>query len=88
MTDSQVKAAEVAPRRALVLHDPPLVVDLVTLTLNPGVFVVRAASSLAEAETILADWRPHMAVVDRDHDDSSPLRMIGLLVAYGDEDPL
>jgi DNA-binding response OmpR family regulator len=60
-------------RRALVLHDRPLVVDLIELTLNHGLFVVRAARSLAEAEAILADWRPHMTVVDMDHDDSAAL---------------
>jgi DNA-binding response OmpR family regulator len=60
-------------RRALVLHDRQLVVDLIELTLNHGLFVVRAARSLAEAETILADWRPHMTVVDMDHDDSTGL---------------
>ena len=60
-------------RRALVLLDRPLVVDLIELTLNHGLFVVRAASSLPEAEAILADWRPHMAVVDMDHDDSTAL---------------
>ena len=73
MAGGQVTAPEAGPRRALVLHDRPLVVGLVTLTLNHGVFVVRAASSLAEAETILADWRPHIAVIDMDHDDSSAL---------------
>jgi two-component system, OmpR family, alkaline phosphatase synthesis response regulator PhoP len=60
-------------RRALVLHDRPLVVDLIELTLNHGLFVVRAASSLAEAEKILSEWRPHMTVVDMDHDDSTAL---------------
>ncbi|MGZ3641383.1 MAG: response regulator transcription factor [Candidatus Limnocylindrales bacterium] len=60
-------------RRALVLHDHQLVVDLIQLTLNHGLFVVRAARSLAEAETILAEWPPHLAVVDMDHDDSTPL---------------
>ncbi len=60
-------------RRALVLHDRQLVVDLIELTLNHGLFVVRAASSLAEAEKILASWRPHMTVVDMDHDDSTAL---------------
>ncbi|HSM16508.1 MAG TPA: response regulator transcription factor [Gemmatimonadales bacterium] len=57
----------------MVLHDRPLVVDLITLTLNHGVFAVRAASSLDEALAILADWLPHMAVVDMDHDDSTAL---------------
>ena len=50
--------ATVEARRALVLHDRPLVVDLITLTLNHGLFVVRAARSLAEADAILAQWRP------------------------------
>lgn len=57
-------------RRAMVLHERPLVVDLIELTLNHGLFVVRAAGDLADAETILAEWRPHMAIVDMDHDDA------------------
>ena len=56
-----------------MLHDRPLVVGLIELTLNHGLFVVRAAQSLAEAEAILADWRPHLAVIDMDHDDSTAL---------------
>ena len=60
-------------RRALVLHDRPLVVDLIELTLNHGVFVVQAARNLAEADAILANWHPHLAVVDMDHDDSTAL---------------
>jgi two-component system, OmpR family, alkaline phosphatase synthesis response regulator PhoP len=60
-------------RRALVLHDRPLVVDLIELTLNHGVFEVRAARDLAQAEAIIADWHPHLAVVDMDHDDSTEL---------------
>ncbi len=60
-------------RRALVLHDRQLVVDLIELTLNHGVFVVHAASSLTEAEAILAAWHPHLAVVDMDHVDSTAL---------------
>ncbi len=65
-------------RRALVLLDHPLLVDLIRLTLNHGLFVVRAAESLAEAEAILVDWRPHMTIVDMDHNDSTELlRMLG-----------
>ncbi len=60
-------------RRALVLHERQLVVDLIELTLNHGLFVVRAARDLAEAEAILADWRPDMTVIDMDHDDSTEL---------------
>ena len=59
--------------RALVLHDRRLVVDLIELTLNHGLFVVQAARSLTEAEALLAAWHPHLAVVDMDHDDSTAL---------------
>jgi DNA-binding response OmpR family regulator len=69
----EVNAPETGARRALVLHDRPLVVDLIQLTLNHGLFVVSAATSLAEAEAILAQQRPHLAVVDMDHDDSTAL---------------
>jgi DNA-binding response OmpR family regulator len=50
-----------------------LVADLIQLTLNHGMFVVRAARNLGEAETILAEWRPDMTVVDMDHVDSTAL---------------
>jgi len=66
-------AASDDARRALVLHDRPLIIDLVTLTLNHGVFIVRAASSLAEADEIMTGWHPHVAVIDMDHDDSTAL---------------
>jgi len=66
-------AQSTEPRRALVLHDRPIVVDLIELTLNHGMFVVRAAKDLAEAETILAEQQPHLAVIDMDHDDSTSL---------------
>ena len=73
MSEGHVQAREIEAHRALVLHDQPLVVDLIELTLNHGLFVVRAARSLAEAEAILASWRPHLSVVDMDHDDSTAL---------------
>jgi two-component system KDP operon response regulator KdpE len=60
-------------RRALVLHDRPLVVDLITLTLNHGIFTVRAADTFAEASQILDEWQPHMAVIDMDNGDSTQL---------------
>ena len=73
MTEAQSDVREAEARRALILHERPLVVDLIELTLNHGLFVVRAAGNLPEAEAILAEWRPHIAVIDMDHDDSSDL---------------
>ncbi len=71
--ESHQEPSLVDAHRALVLHDRQLVVDLIELTLNHGLFVVRAASNLAEAEAILATWQPHMTIVDMDHDDSTAL---------------
>lgn len=62
-----------SPRRAFVLHETALLVDLIELTLNHGMFVVRAARDLAGAEAILDGWRPHIGVVDMDNDGSALL---------------
>ncbi len=68
-----MSAPSIEARRALVLHDRPLVVGLITLTLSHGSFAVRAARNLAEANAILDDWSPNMSVVDLDHHDSAAL---------------
>jgi two-component system phosphate regulon response regulator PhoB len=70
-------------RRAIVFDDRAVVVDLIQLTLNHGLFVVRATDRLDEAEQILGDWRPHLAVVDMDHEASSEL-----LVRLGVSNPM
>jgi two-component system alkaline phosphatase synthesis response regulator PhoP len=69
----EVSSHDVEARRALVLHDRPLIVDLIQLTLNHGMFIVSAAANLAEAEEILSRERPHLAVLDMDNDDSTAL---------------
>jgi DNA-binding response OmpR family regulator len=43
------------------------------MTLNHGVFVVRAAENLAAAEALLSQWPPDIAIVDMDHDDSAAI---------------
>ena len=70
---STVDTPETEARRALVLHDLETVVALIELTLNHGLFVVRAVNSLDEAETVLAEWRPDLGVVDMDREDSVEL---------------
>jgi DNA-binding response OmpR family regulator len=71
--DTQPDPQQHSARRALLLHDQPLVIDLIGLTLNHGLFVVRPAQSLAEAAAILDEWQPDVAVIDMDHDDSTAL---------------
>ena len=50
----------------LVLADQPLVVDLISLTLNHGAFVTRDVPTLDDAKTVVAEWQPHVAVIDMD----------------------
>src|ERR1700752_3654185 len=59
--------------RALLLYATGRMIDLIELTLNHGLFTVRAAASLAETEPLLTDWQPHLALVDMEHDDSAAL---------------
>jgi DNA-binding response OmpR family regulator len=65
--------AEPAARRVLVLHDHSLLVELIELTLNHGIFQVHGAASLADADSVLASWSPDLAVIDMDHDDGPAL---------------
>jgi len=74
MTASPV--AQTSARRALVLHERAPLIDLIELTLNHGLFVVRAAYDGAAAAAIVRDWRPHLAVVDMDNEGSTDLLAI------------
>jgi len=56
----------VGSRRVLILVDQPLIAEVIELTLNHGVYATRQAKELAEATAALADWHPHLAVVDMD----------------------
>ena len=50
--------------RVLLLLDQPLLVEVVTLTLKHAFCVTRDASDLVQATSILAEWQPHVAIMD------------------------
>jgi DNA-binding response OmpR family regulator len=52
--------------RVLMLVEQPLIVEMIKLTLNHGVYVVREAQDASGATAIVGEWRPHLAVVDMD----------------------
>src|SRR5581483_1994258 len=52
--------------RVLVMVEQPLIVEVIKLTLNHGVYVTREAQNVPEATAVLGEWRPHMAVIDMD----------------------
>jgi DNA-binding response OmpR family regulator len=60
-------------RRALLLVDRPLVVSLIELTLNHGLFLVRAVDGLEQADEVLGSWTPDLAIIDMEHDDATAL---------------
>jgi len=55
-----------APARVLVMVEQPLLVEVIKLTLNHGVYVTREAQDVAEATAVLGGWQPHLAVIDMD----------------------
>jgi DNA-binding response OmpR family regulator len=64
MSDSDVPASGTA--RVLVMVEQPLIVEVIKLTLNHGVYVTREAKDVAEATAVLEEWQPHLAVIDMD----------------------
>src|SRR5438132_6964753 len=54
------------PARVLLLLDRPVLVQLVKLTLNHGVYATKAVDKAAEIEPAIADWHPHIIILDMD----------------------
>src|SRR5438309_1361285 len=66
------------PARVLILVEQSVLAEMITLTLNHGVFVARAAPDLARALPLLDAWHPLLAanagrVVSRDQTHCSAL---------------
>ena len=56
------------PARVLLVLDRPTLVELIKLTLNHGVYTTRAVATAAEVEATVAEWQPHLVVLDMDLD--------------------
>ena len=54
------------PSRVLVMVEQPLIVGVIKLTLNHGVYATREARDVPEATAALGEWHPHLAVIDMD----------------------
>ena len=52
--------------RVLVMVEQPLIVEVIKLTLNHGVYVTRETYDVTEATAVLGEWEPHLAVIDMD----------------------
>ncbi len=54
------------PARALLVIEQRVLADVVRLALNHGHYNTRVAQTVDEAATALADWQPHLVVLDMD----------------------
>jgi two-component system response regulator RegX3 len=52
--------------RVLLVLERRLLVELIALTLNHGAYITRAVSSVSEVEAAVADWQPHLVILDFD----------------------
>src|SRR5580765_5788549 len=65
------------PARALLVIDQRVLADLVTLALSHGHYTTRVADTAEQVSTALADWQPHLLVVDMDIAESGILERLG-----------
>src|SRR4051794_41161096 len=54
------------PFRALLVIDQPVLADVVKLALSHRHYTIFVAQTPEEAAKALADWQPHLAVLDMD----------------------
>jgi two-component system KDP operon response regulator KdpE len=61
------------PARTLLVIEQAVLADVVKLALAHGQYNTRVARTVAEAETALAEWQPHLLVLDMDNSGSTIL---------------
>jgi DNA-binding response OmpR family regulator len=71
------------PARVLLVLDRPTLVELIKLTLNHGVYTIRAVATPSEVETSVPEWHPHLLVLDMDLDGAQILARLGAHSAGG-----
>src|SRR5213594_3661605 len=68
-----VRGSEV--RVLLVLGDRPLA-NTIDLTLQHGHYVRRVAETVADAKAVIAEWKPHLLLVDIDTEEGAGIQLI------------
>jgi DNA-binding response OmpR family regulator len=57
--------------------DRPMMIELIKLTLNHGVYTTRTVTSATEVAAVLAEWQPHLAILDMDLDGMQIMTLLG-----------
>jgi two-component system, OmpR family, KDP operon response regulator KdpE len=65
------------PARVLLVLDRSTLIELIKLTLNHGVYAIRAVGTPGELESSVAEWHPHLLVLDMDLDGTQMLAQVG-----------
>src|ERR1700730_10515521 len=58
-----------------------MLAELIKLTLNHGVYSTRTVATTDEVETIVADWQPHLVILDMDLDGTRILTLLSARTA-------
>jgi DNA-binding response OmpR family regulator len=64
------------PARVLLVLDRPTLVELVKLTLNHGMYTTRVVVGASDVETSVAEWQPHLIVLDMDLDGTEIIALL------------
>src|SRR4051812_46327540 len=54
------------PAGVLVVLDRPILLELIKMTLNHGVYTTRAVTTANEVGIALTEWQPHLLILDMD----------------------
>jgi DNA-binding response OmpR family regulator len=76
-----------SPARALLVIDQRVLAD-VSLALNHGHYIIRVASTGQEATSAVADWSPHLVVLDMDIEGNEMLKRFGPATLEGGRLPV
>jgi DNA-binding response OmpR family regulator len=84
--EARARVAQWPPRgpvRLFILLDRQSMVDLIRLTLNHGVYMIRSAATLAAAQAVLDEWQPHLMIFDADLDGQQLMHYVAASLPSG-----
>jgi DNA-binding response OmpR family regulator len=61
----------------LVVLDRPVLIELIKMTLNHGVYTTQTATHVDEIATALVGWQPHLVILDMDLDGAQIIALLG-----------
>ena len=65
------------PPRVLLILDRPMLAELIKLTLNHGVYATRGVGTTDEVEATVAEWQPHLVILDMDLHGTQIITLLG-----------